>query len=83
MRECIFLETDRQTLYEMTTFIKRPDGKSAAADGSHDDLVMASAIAHFIAIDYEHKPKHRATSCEFLKQNFTPLPLQEENYMEW
>jgi hypothetical protein len=44
---------------------------------------MASAIAHFIAIDYEHKPKHTTTSYEFLKQNFTPLPLQEENYMEW
>ena len=83
MRECIFLETDRQTLYEMTTFIKRSDGKSAAADGSHDDLVMASAIAHFIAIDYEHKPKHANPCCEFLTQNFTPLPLQEENYMEW
>ena len=83
MRECIFLETDRQTLYEMTTFIKRSDGKSAAADGSHDDLVMASAIAHFIAIDYNHKPKEVSASCEFLKQNFTPLPLQEENYMEW
>ena len=83
MRECIFLETDRQTLYEMTTFIKRSDGKSAAADGSHDDLVMASAIAHFIAIDYDHTPKQSNQGSEFLTQNFTPLPLQEENYMEW
>ncbi len=83
MRECIYLETDRQTLYEMTTFVKRSDGKSAAADGSHDDLVMASAIAHFIGIDYEHKPKATNATTDFLKQNFTPFPLQSENYMEW
>lgn len=83
MRENIYLETDRQTLYEMTTFIKRSDGKSAAADGSHDDLVMASAIAHFISLDYEHKPKSIDTSSAFLSQNFSPLPLQAENYMEW
>lgn len=83
MRENIFLETDRQTLCEMTTFIKRSDGRNAAADGAHDDLVMASAIAHFIAIDYEHMPKTIDTSDGFLSQNFCLCPLQEENYMEW
>ncbi len=83
MRENLFLETDRQTLCEMTTFIKRSDGKSAAADGAHDDLVMASAIAHYIAIDYDHRAKTIDTSSGFFKQNFTLPPLQEENYMEW
>lgn len=71
MRENIRLETDRETLREMTTFIKRDDGKWAAADGAHDDLVMASAIAHYIAIDYSHAPVLPCPECE------------ENNYMEW
>ena len=71
MRENIRLETDRETLGEMTTFIKRDDGKWAAADGAHDDLVMASAIAHYIAIDYPHTP---ILSCP---------EYEENNYMEW
>lgn len=54
MRADIKLETDRQTLLEMTTFIRRDDGKLAAADGAHDDLVMASAIAHYIGQDYTY-----------------------------
>ena len=71
MRENIRLETDRETLKEMTTFIKRDDGKQAAANGAHDDLVMASAIAHYIAIDYPHAPLPSCPECE------------ENNYMEW
>jgi hypothetical protein len=32
-------------LEECRTFVRRPDGSSAAADGAHDDCVMAMAIA--------------------------------------
>lgn len=83
MRECIELETDRQTLLEMSTFIRHLDGKIAAANGSHDDLVMASAIARFIGIDYSHKIEIIDTGCSFLDKNFTNFPLQEEIFMEW
>ena len=83
MRENIYLETDRQTLFEMSTFVKRSDGRTAAIDGAHDDLVMASAIARFICNDYTHEPKSFDTNEEFLSNNFSSLPLQEENYMEW
>lgn len=70
MRENIRLETDRETLREMLTFIKRDDGKPSAADGAHDDLVMAAAIARYIAIDYFHTEQQS--------------PVSEENtYMEW
>jgi hypothetical protein len=32
-------------LEECRTFVRHPDGNSAAADGTHDDCVMAMAIA--------------------------------------
>ena len=83
MRENIHLETDRQTLMEMTTFVKRSDGRTAAIDGAHDDLVMASAIARYIAQDYTHEYKRIDTHKDFLSKHFSSLPLQEENYMEW
>lgn len=83
MRENIYLETDRETLMEMSTFVKRSDGKSAAIDGAHDDLVMASAIARFIGNDYTHTPLVLDTDTEFLLSNFSSPPLQEESYMEW
>ncbi len=83
MREDIYLETDRETLMEMSTFIKRNDGRSAAADGAHDDLVMASAIARYISIDYVHSPVRFKPSTDFISKNFSPPTLQEENYMEW
>lgn len=83
MRENIFLETDRETLMEMSTFIKRSDGKAAAANGAHDDLVMASAIARFISLDYRQAPQYFDSENDFISKNFSKIPLQEENYMEW
>ena len=32
-------------LGECRTFVRHPDGSAAAADGAHDDCVMAMAIA--------------------------------------
>lgn len=83
MRENIYLETDRETLMEMSTFIKRNDGRAAAADGAHDDLVMASAIARFISIDCHNNPLSLPTNVDFISKNFSPISLHEESYMEW
>lgn len=84
MRENIKLETDRETLKEMTTFIKRHDGKQAAADGAHDDLVMASAIAHFIALNYEHQLIEVNKNQDALRQFYESNSFSDENsYMEW
>ena len=83
MREKIELETDRQTLLEMTTFVKKPNGRPSALEGSHDDLVMASAIAHYIAEAYTHKEIVSDNSSEFLNSNFSQPYLQKETYMEW
>jgi hypothetical protein len=39
---------DKDTLEEMLNFIKNEHGRAEAQQGSHDDLVMALAIAHYI-----------------------------------
>lgn len=49
MRNEPWCEPDRATLLEMTTFVKKESGELGAIDGCHDDLVIAKAIAHFIA----------------------------------
>ena len=82
MRENIYLETDRQTLNEMTTFIKRNDGKSGACDGAHDDLVISSAIARYISIDYEHNIMIIDTSKDILEKEFS-FSIPENSFMEW
>lgn len=82
MRADIRLETDRQTLLEMTTFIKRDDGKSAAADGAHDDLVMASAIAHYIGQDYTHKLIDKSEKFDATHEFFN-VESNENVYIEW
>lgn len=46
VREHTELFNDRDTLDEMLTFIRNDKGRAEAAEGSHDDLVMALAIAH-------------------------------------
>ena len=49
MRVNPLIECDIPTLKEMTTFVRKDNGKLEALDGCHDDLVMATAIAHFIS----------------------------------
>ncbi|MEA4816193.1 MAG: hypothetical protein VB120_04970 [Lachnospiraceae bacterium] len=48
VREDISFINHRETLLEMLTFIKNPEGRAQAAASSHDDLVMGLAIAFFI-----------------------------------
>ena len=83
MREAPELETDRQTLIEMTTFVRHKDGKQAACDGAHDDLVMSCAIARFIAIEYEHNMRFIDTERGFLASSFSAPLNYENNFMEW
>ena len=80
-----YIEEDIPTLKEMTTFVKKENGKLEAIDGCHDDLVMAKAIAHFIS-----KKQTRTwievipTDNEFISENFN---LGEaggnEGFMSW
>ncbi len=47
-REDPEIECDKDTLREMLAFIRHDNGKESAMDGKHDDLVMASCIAHHV-----------------------------------
>ena len=47
MRDNPTLEVDKETLREMSVFVKTTGGGEAMS-GFHDDLVMALAIAHYI-----------------------------------
>lgn len=83
-RENLMLETDRETLKEMTTFIKRDDGKAAAADGAHDDLVMASAIARYISLEYDHELKVVNENSDILKQFYENSSFEnQDGYIDW
>ncbi|MBQ9744480.1 MAG: hypothetical protein IJW19_05075 [Clostridia bacterium] len=83
MRDDITLETDRETLKEMTTFIRRYDGKSAATDGAHDDLVMASAIARFAAIGYTRDIEVNKKAFVELGKMFNMESISHDTYVEW
>lgn len=83
MRENIYLETDRETLKEMTTFVKHNDGKQAASNGAHDDLVMASAIAHYIGVDYDHQIKTVDNEFDALKQFFNTDFESNTEFIDW
>ena len=43
------MEVHEDTLLELLTFVKKKNGRQEAQEGCHDDLVIALAIAHFIA----------------------------------
>lgn len=47
-RENINSINDKETLEEALTFIRNEKGRAEAQLGSHDDLIMAKAIAHYI-----------------------------------
>ncbi len=47
VRQSPELICDRDTLKEMSEFIRTPSGRAEAAKGSHDDCVMALAIAYY------------------------------------
>ena len=85
MRSDPTIEPDVQTLKEMTTFVRKENGKMEAIEGCHDDLVMAAAIAHFIG---KRQPKNWLEvkiNNNFLEENFHFGRTKEDNedYMSW
>jgi phage terminase large subunit len=48
VREHCYTINDKDTLEEMLTVVRNEKGRIEAAEGSHDDLTMALAIAHQI-----------------------------------
>lgn len=76
-REQPELFNDKDTLMEMLTFIKNEKGRAEAQNGSHDDLVMALAIAYYCRtqqdmtirkpIDTEHTEKYKEKVRGYIK----------------
>lgn len=87
MRSTPTVEVDIPTLKEMTTFVRKDNGKLEALDGCHDDLVMALAITHFISKKQTHDwieviPEDN----DFITENFNyEYEFTEGNsgYMSW
>lgn len=69
VRENAELLRDAETLREMLTFVS-DGGRGQAADGEHDDLVLATAIA------YEIRPQQSYTGAEQKTERRKTLPEQ-------
>ena len=85
MRNAPWCEVDVPTLKEMTTFVKKENGKLEAIDGCHDDLVMAKAIAHFISKKQTNQwIEVVPEDTSFIEENFTFGEAGgNEGYMSW
>jgi hypothetical protein len=59
VRERVVKIYDKETIKEMLTFIRKPDGKAEHAEGKKDDRVIASAIAYqgHKSMPLSHLPK--------------------------
>lgn len=83
-------ECDIDTLKEMLTFVRKENGKQEAQEGYHDDLVMAKAIANFIAasqgdsnwIKVEKEKVYKNPVDKFFDSDYWE-DEQEESIIEW
>lgn len=83
-------ECDIDTLKEMLTFVRKENGKQEAQEGYHDDLVMAKAIANFIAssqgdsnwIKVEKEKVYKNPVDKFFESDYWE-DEQEESIIEW
>ena len=84
MREDPTIEVDVETLKEMTTFVKKDNGKQEAIDGSHDDLVMSKAISHFVASQQTKSwIEIERTEDDFVSRNFHHDDVSGNEFMSW
>ena len=85
IRDDVTIEQDPVTLREMLTFVKNEKGRAEAEQGFHDDLVMALAIAHFVANQQSASwIKIEEIEEDFLQFNFN-VKKQGSNsdFIEW
>ena len=61
----IELINDKDTLEEMLTFVRNEKGRPEAQEGTHDDLVMALAIAYYIREQQEMVAKVNEHELEY------------------
>ena len=83
MRENLRLETDRETLNELASFVRDENGRCEAAGGGHDDLVIASAIARYVGSKHTHEMEIIDTGSSFLDKLFANCHTETNQFMEW
>ena len=65
LRDGLWVERSRETLNEMTYYMKFPNGKYGAIAGKHDDRVMSRAIGLWVSrFDWDRYPVRRRKSKE-------------------
>lgn len=70
-RDIEMLDPDITTLREMLTFVKQGKDGYSGLDGTHDDLVIALAIAHFIGTQQATEDEiKRIDQSDFIERNF-------------
>ena len=69
-REDSSIECDKATLREMLTFVRGKNGRGEADKGCHDDLVMALAIAQYVAGTQDGEAVERERQEDFISKNF-------------
>ena len=83
-REDPSIECDGETLHEMLSFVKKENGRQEASVGQHDDLVMASAIAHFVASNCDARYRDVGEGKpDFIESNFGRHDAGDQEYMDW
>ena len=87
MRDYSSVECDIPTLRELLVFVRKKNGKREAQVGYHDDLVMARAIATYLAeqegdVGWEtvQTPKHKSEVDKFFEE---PDENNEGEFIEW
>jgi len=76
VRESPELFNDIGTLEEMLTFIRNERGRAEAQKGSHDDEIMAMAIAHYIRAQQTKEIKSPASAKTMIQKHKQHLARQ-------
>lgn len=82
MREHLELVNDKDTLEEMTVFVKDERGRASAMQGHHDDLVMALAITYYIRDQQKYIPEDKPVKKSPVDK-FWSMQQDEGGMIEW
>ena len=76
MRESPHMIKDIETIKEMSTFVKNEKGRPEAAEGEHDDMIIARAITCYIR---HQQPNYKKNTIGYSYKDIENLP---EDYQE-
>lgn len=84
IRDNINIIKDLTTLHEMLVFVRDKNGKAQAEEGKHDDMIMATMIAHKISFQqsatWEVEEKEQK---DFIREHFNNVQLGDNGDEDW